>query len=109
MLGRVGDIAFQVRHIKHVSRSHDEVIFITVSEQWVIGGNTVEVVFECRCHLGQIHVVDVDEVEMMSEPVSSRIPFVVPAYTRYDPHVLGSLLVVDIDGEIGGGSHTSQE
>ena len=46
---------------------------------------------------------------MVAEAVAPRVPFIVPAGTRDDPHILGPLLVVDIDGEVGRGTHAPQE
>ena len=57
----------------------------------------------------QIYIVHVDQVEVVAEAVAPRVPFIVPAGTRDDPHILGPLLIVDIDGEVGHGTHAPQE
>ena len=82
-----------------VTHAHDEVVFIAVAEQGIVGRDGVEKIVGA---LGEVHIVDVDEVKLVTPCVGAVDPLVFPRRTRDDAGVLGPLLIVARYGQLGG-------
>ena len=89
---RLGDIA----GIERVADTHDEVVLVAVTQQRVGRCDGLQ---EAVHILRQVHVVDVKEVELVA--LATGCPVIPPGGTGYHTGVLGALLEVDREVEVG--------
>ena len=84
--------------IPSVAHAHDEMVFIAVAQQGVVGGYVVDEVYGGA---GQVDHVDVDEVESAPGAVRAVGPFVPPCATGNHAGVFRAFLPHECDGEFG--------
>ena len=101
-----GHLVALVGMIERIAKTHDEVVFIAVSQKGIVGGYLVD---EIVGGLGEIHIVDVYRSEHVTVALERFGKPIIPAQCRDDARIFGPLLIVDRDIEIRCGVDTPLE
>ena len=94
-------LAFLVCVIERVAHLHNEVVLIGIAQQWIVGSNLAD---ELILHFGQVDVVDVEQVERVSDHAAALGPLVFPSGTGNHAGVFRTLLIGERCGELGVGA-----
>ncbi len=81
-------------------------VFVAVTQQWIVGGYLVDEIIGA---LGQIHIVDVNEIEAIAFCVAAVVPLVFPSGSGNDAGVFRAFLIVERYGKFRGSLHASFE
>ena len=83
--------------IEVVAHPHDQVVLITVEQQWI--GDGVKSLLELVIELGHTDDAHVKQCQRVRQAPAALRPLVAPSATGDDTCVLGTCLVVKVDGE----------